>query len=327
MKTIITITAFLAIHFGLSSQTQFESQYMELDSTFVSIRMSGDKEKVGYLVEQNQDYLVLWTDLLGRIRIPKYEIERIEEVNEETYVADKDQAPHYSGRYHLLFNGLPQKKGSSTLGLTVASADYQYSSTEYTTVGAVGSWFALSAIASMKHSVPLKDKLYLNMGAYAGGGYVGLVALPYISATYGTERANVTLGGGFSFASYESWDGEWSATFMAAATIPMGDRVQWVTEGVWVLPKSQSYSYSWQDSNGDQVGYTEEFSTYGMGYLISAIRIPLGKSNQLQVGLQLGIDQWSYTDTYYGGEYAGEYYSASYTDYMPLPLVSYSKSW
>lgn len=327
MKTIITIAAFIAIHIALSAQTQYESQYMELDSTFVSVRMSGDKEKVGYLVEQDQDYLVLWTDLLGRIRIPKYEVERIEEVNEETYVADKDQVPHYSGRYHLLFNGLPQREGSSTLGITAASIDYQYSLSNRTTAGVVGSWLALSAIASLKHSFPLRDKLYLNVGGYAGGGYVGFVALPYVTATYGTERANITFGGGFSFASYESWDGEWSGTFMAAATIPLGDRVQWVTEGVWVLPRKQTGGYEWLNANGEYEGYTSEYTSYGLGYVISAIRIPLAKNNQLQVGLQIGVDQWSYKDSYYGGEYDGESYSASYTDYMPLPLISYSKSW
>jgi len=300
MKQVIVLTFLMFVTVGLKAQTQYASQYMELDSTFVSIKMFDNKEKIGHLVEQNEDYLVIWTEVLGRVQIPKYLVDRIEEVDEVTYVAVEDRIPHYSGRYHLLFNGLPQRKGSSTLGLTIASADYQYSLDENTTLGIIGSWLGLGAMASFKHSEQIAKNLYGTLGIYAGGFWVseGFV-LPYISMTYGNERANVTFGGGLSYIGYETSASKWSPSLFAAATIPLGERVQWVSEGAWAMPQTI------------ESRYYDDYSIYGLGYIISAFRFPLKNNAQVQAGMQIGYD-----------EYQGKVYAVG-----ALPLLSYSKSW
>lgn len=313
MKSLFSLITLMFLTLCSKAQNQPNSQIERPDSILVKVHLNGGDERMGYLVELDQEKVVLWTDVLGRISIPKYAVKYIEELNEDDLIPASERTPHYSGRYHLLCNGLPQYKGAKTRSFTLGSIDYQWAKSERLTVGVVGS-YALTAIGNVNYSVPLLKNLYGSVGGHLGLSYaLGGIFVPYASITYGTAKANITLGGGFAHISFWSWDGEFTPQAFAAATIPVGKKVQWVTETFWT--KRQNFSETYII---DGIPETTYESSYGTGYGTTAIRIPLKNSNCIQIGLIAGFSTW--TDYYIPNENYVEAVGA-------LPLISYSKSW
>lgn len=79
MKNVPAIFFILVLSFKSNTQTRYASQYLELDSSSAVITRIDGKEKNRYMVEQDDQRDFLWTELLGRVRIPKSGGERLRE--------------------------------------------------------------------------------------------------------------------------------------------------------------------------------------------------------------------------------------------------------
>lgn len=179
---------------------------------FIVIKNDGT-EFIGYLVSQDERDVVLDTENIGRVAIPRHEIREIKEVDQGdlrdgVYIGN----PIFSSRYFLTTNGLSMKKGDSYALISLYGPEAHFSLADNFTLGGITTWIGVPLVVSLKYSIHVNDNLHFGVGALAGTlswydfGSVG--GLAYGSVTLGNHINNLTISGGYVGISAISIDGE-----------------------------------------------------------------------------------------------------------------------
>ncbi|MEO0898886.1 MAG: hypothetical protein AAFY71_20910 [Bacteroidota bacterium] len=161
-----------------------------------------------FLSDDGREVLVLTEDL-GKVYIPKHEIEKIEPLKADdfrngNFVGDDP----FSTRYFITTNGLPIKKGDNYGMLSIYGPEAHFSVADNFNVGFMTSWAATPAILSMKYSTQIEEKVHFGVGALVGVNpffFPGYGGLAFGSLTLGDRKGNITFTGGY--AGVSSMDG------------------------------------------------------------------------------------------------------------------------
>jgi hypothetical protein len=160
-------------------------------------------EFIGYILSQDEREVLIETQNIGRVVIPKHEIREIREVTQRdmrdgVYVGSNI----FSSRYFLTTNGLSMKKGEHYALINWYGPEAHFSLADNFTLGGMTTWVGVPVILSMKYSIPVTDNFHIGLGVLAGTlswydfGSVG--ALGYASLTIGDHNNNLTLSGGYA---------------------------------------------------------------------------------------------------------------------------------
>ena len=160
-------------------------------------------EYIGTILSQDDREILIETETIGRVIIPKHEIREIREVNDRemrhgVYVGDNI----FSSRYFITTNGLSLKKGENYALINLYGPEAHFCLADNFTLGGLTSWIGVPIIASMKYSIPVTENLHFGLGVLAGTlswydlGSVG--ALGYASVTLGNNNNNITFSAGYA---------------------------------------------------------------------------------------------------------------------------------
>ncbi len=187
------------------------------DTTLVKIETTDGNEFMGQVVNEDDNKIVIKTEKLGEITIPKTDIKRRETVQVQQIKEGKYWFPNpQSTRYFWSPNGYGLKKGEGYYqNIWVLWNQFSYGVTDYFSVG--GGIIPLflfggaptPVFATMKFSIPVEEnKVNIAAGAIAGtilGESETGFGIVYGLSTFGSPDANVTFGLGYGFAG-----GEWA---------------------------------------------------------------------------------------------------------------------
>lgn len=171
---------------------------------------------IGSVITQDSLTLVLKTESLGEIRIPRMNIKSQTELKEVKKVGSEFWLPNpQSSRYFWAPNGYGLEKGSSYYqNIWILYNQFSFGLADNFSMGAgVVPMFLFAGTATPfwivpKFSIPVvENKFNIGTGAFLGtiiGEDVGLFGLLYGTTTFGSRDKNISFGLAYGFAG-----GEW----------------------------------------------------------------------------------------------------------------------
>jgi len=157
-------------------------------------------EFLGAIKSYDARELLISTEKIGDVYIPKHEIKEIKEVSPKQYKEFSGEEL-FATRYFITTNGLPIKKGDNYIQWNIYGPDFQFGIADNFGIGIMTSWAAIPVILNAKYSIKLGEKTNMALGALLGTGTwvypdFGL-ALPFASLTYGNRKNNLTFSAGY----------------------------------------------------------------------------------------------------------------------------------
>ncbi|MEX0982043.1 MAG: hypothetical protein WD577_05885 [Bacteroidales bacterium] len=159
-------------------------------------------EYVGIILQEDAREILIQTESIGEIFIPKHEIKSIEELRDQDYRGGKYLGENIlATRYFLTTNGLPMKKGDSYAIIQLYGAEYQLAIVDNLTVGGMTSWLGVPIIGTAKYAINIVDNFSASVGLLAGTGswasWDSYGLLPFGTLTVGNNRLNLNFSAGY----------------------------------------------------------------------------------------------------------------------------------
>ncbi len=194
---------------------------------------------IGSVITQDSLTLVLKTESLGEIKIPRMNIKSMNELKEVKKVGKEFWLPNpQSSRYFWAPNGYGLEKGSSYYqNIWILYNQFSFGLTNNFSIGAgVVPMFLFAGTATPfwivpKFSIPVvENKFNIGTGAFLGtiiGEDVGLFGLLYGTTTFGSRDKNISFGLAYGFAG-----GQWLKVpvFNISSMIRTGPKGYFITE-------------------------------------------------------------------------------------------------
>jgi hypothetical protein len=207
-KTRITMKNFLLfLIFCCSLLANAQVAKSEGDTLKYLIIRNNGIEYVGQILSDDGRELLILTQQLGKIYIPKSEVKSVTLVDEQTDF----KAGEYLGtgvfttRYQFTTNAFPIKKGENYALINLYGPEVHFGIMPNLSVGIMATWAASPIALALKYTIPTQNPL-LNFGVgtiMASSGYLnqakGYGGLHWGMATYGTRRSNATLSLGYGY--------------------------------------------------------------------------------------------------------------------------------
>jgi hypothetical protein len=211
MKTtiigVLSVIMFVSVQIIVFAQDTTTDQQSQ-KPVIVIVKNDGSRF-VGTIISEDAREVLIETQSLGQVYIPRHEIKEIREAvpGEISSKGEFIPAEVFSTRYFITTNGLPVKKGETYMLMSLFGPDFQFGVSDNLGLGILTTWFATPIIGSLKYSIPINEKTSVGLGALAGtGSWVwpefGLI-LPYGVITSGDRVRNINLSLGYGGVTYK----------------------------------------------------------------------------------------------------------------------------
>ena len=235
--SIFLIFTFSSISFGQTETSLEEVKYK-------IIKQNGSSF-VGKIVSRDARDILLETENIGLVYIPKHEIDEIILLMSEE---EEVSGGLFSTRYFLTTNGFHINKGDNYIQWNLFGPDFQFGVAENVTLGIMTSWVGMPIIGTAKYSRQISEKLYGGVGFLGGTGswafpQYGLM-LPFGFLSTGNRVNNLNFSAGYGLIFAERYESHYT-----------------------LINTPTDYSTNEYQSNGEQVNYSEGrplFSIAGM---------------------------------------------------------------
>lgn len=285
-------------------------------------------EFLGTIISYDARELLIRTEKIGDVYIPKHEIKEIKEVNPEQYKEFSGEEI-FATRYFITTNGLPIKKGENYIQWNLYGPDFQFGIADNFGIGVMTSWAAIPVIVNAKYSIKLGKNTNLALGALLGTGSWAYpdfgLALPFASLTFGNRKNNLTFSAGYgglfySESNFNPYDPNYKDKYSEGRTLisiagmakispkfslifdsfisPWGTEktyTDWIDTTPWDY--KETHVYNW-------VATKRKVKSPGLAILLPGIRWQMKPDAAFQFG---------FTGFYYDGEFAP----------FPIPMVQW----
>lgn len=196
LQSYLSIALLISVICSASLNAQVEERTKSI------VTKNDGTEYVGVILKQDAREILLQTETVGEVIIPKHEIKSIEEFTGEKYTSAKYASSNiFASRYFFSNNGLPMKKGESYAMIHLPGAEYQVAIVDNLTIGGLTSWIGVPIVASAKYAIRITDYFNLAVGALGGtlswAGWNNYGVMPYGSVTVGNPSLNLNFSGGY----------------------------------------------------------------------------------------------------------------------------------
>ena len=218
MRTISTIICFLILFAvgelkaeTFSKTDVVSSQIEQTDTTkakqlYLVTKLNKTEYVCEILSDDGREVLIL-TDQLGKIYIPKSDISSIEKIKDKSSVVRGEyyEAGPFTTRYSFTTNGFPLKKGSNYAIVNLSGPEVHFAVTDNFSVGIMSTWIASPFVFVLKQSFKSSNEnIHYSVGALLGtSGYLGNFSyfggLPFANVTFGDVKKNLTISAGYGF--------------------------------------------------------------------------------------------------------------------------------
>ncbi len=201
--------AFVFITFDVNATTPTESVLMDsIDNEQLYLIVKNNNiEYVGCILMDDGREVLINTEKLGKIYIPKADIRAIEKISDTRAIIRGEyfSAGPFVTRYIFTTNALPVKKGMNYARINLYGPEVHFALSDNFSLGILTSWIVSPFVVSAKYSFSTKNsKLNYSIGTLLGNsGYINNMktwgGLHYGNVTYGTPKDNVTIGAGYGY--------------------------------------------------------------------------------------------------------------------------------
>ena len=204
---LILVFLFTALANGASAQDYADS----LGVVQYRITKQDGGVLVGKMKKNDAVEVILVTDNLGDVVIPKHMIREIKELKASDLYKDGSLRPSngFHTRYFLTTNGFGMRKNESYVQWNLFGPDFQVAVSEKVTAGVMTSWIGVPLIGSIKTTFPVGEGVRLGLGALAGtGSYAApsfFFTLPFAAVTVGNQRKNFNIAGGYGLIAFQQY--------------------------------------------------------------------------------------------------------------------------
>ncbi len=278
----------------------------------------------GVIIYEDAREVIIVTEHLGEVAIPKHEIREIREISAIDYRDGVFVGEElFATRYFLTTNGLPVNKGESYIQWNLFGPDFQFGINDNFGIGIMTSWIAIPVVGTIKRSWQLGENTHMAAGGLLGTGSwsrpdIGLV-LPYAAITSGNRSRNINLSLGYGGLWYTEEDYNWVTDrtvkrryregrflFSVAALAKINQNFSFVFDSFFMLrgPYRTETDYVWSHSLQNYVQVNTEKRAPGLAVFSPGLRWQTRPESAFQFG---------FAGVRYKGEFAP----------MPIPVVQW----
>ena len=166
-----------------------------------------NSQYIGTILSQDAREVLILTEKLGEIIIPKHEIKEIRELQPDDYKGGVFIGEEFfATRYFLTTNGLPVKKGESYTQWNIFGPDFQFAVADNLGLGIMTSWVGMPIVGTIKYSINLGETFNMALGGLLGTGSwakpgFGMM-LPFTAFTMGNRTHNINFSTGYGLVFY-----------------------------------------------------------------------------------------------------------------------------
>jgi hypothetical protein len=188
------------------SYAQTDSTKVENEKLYVITKNDGT-QYIGKIISDDGRELLIVTEKLGKIYIPKSEVKEIKEVlnSEDIKNGEFQEIGPFSTRYYFTTNAFGIKKGEDYAMIHLYGPEVHFALTDKFSLGIMSTWIASPIALAAKYSFENeKNKVHFSLGSIVGSsGYLsnfrGFGGLHWASVTYGQRKQNITFSAGYGY--------------------------------------------------------------------------------------------------------------------------------
>lgn len=151
--------------------------------------------------------VLIYTEKLGKIYIPKSEIMSIEKIQDTKSIVRGEyyEAGPFTTRYSFTTNALPIRKGSNYAIVNLYGPEAHFALSNRFSIGVMSTWIASPFVVALKYSFKTKnEKLNYSLGTLIGtssyiNSFRGFGGLYFGNVTFGNAKKNLTLATGYAY--------------------------------------------------------------------------------------------------------------------------------
>ena len=310
MKAFKATFFFVIIFFvgGLKAETAkgtniVSTQIQQTDTTktkqlYLVTKLNKTEYVCEILSDDGREVLIL-TDQLGKIYIPKSDISSIEKIKDKSSVVRGEyyEAGPFTTRYSFTTNGFPLKKGSNYAIVNLSGPEVHFAVTDNFSVGIMSTWIASPFVFVLKQSFKSSNEnVHYSVGALLGtSGYLGNFSyfggLPFANVTFGDVKKNLTISAGYGFlGSFSDSNFGVGAPILSIAGITkVGAKASFIFDSMFgfISSKTASYNYVYP-----YTPYNSTANSFGF-CLMPGMRFQTKENSAFQVSLA-GVSIYDY---------------------------------
>jgi len=292
---------------------------------------------IGEILSDDGREVLIETEALGKIYIPKADIASIKKIEEVESLMPGNfrEAGPFISRYYFTNNALPFKKGDDYAMVQLYGPEVHFSVADNLSIGVMSTWIASPIGLAAKYSIKTgNEKVNLSLGTIMfSSGYLfqarGWGGLHWGSLTYGVPGKNITFSSGFGYvdliensrSTFETGLQKLNrgSVSSVAGIFPVGERSSFIFDSMVSFSEQRNYqSYGgYYDINGDYVSgmITYDSGTQMSAFLMPGMRFQKHERRAFQIALA-GVIQYSSIGFYSGS-------TTARTRTFPVPMCSW----
>lgn len=201
-------TFLLFVLFLLATQwSAITAQVVPVDTNLYRVVKYNNQEYIGRILNDDGREVLLETSSLGKIYIPKSDIQSITIIHREIDFVNEEYRGIgvFTTRYQFSTNAFPIQKHDNYALINLYGPEVHFSVSKNFSIGVMATWIASPIVLALKYTIPTRnEKLNFGFGTLLGSvGYLnkgkGYGGLHWAMATYGDRKNNVTLSLGYSY--------------------------------------------------------------------------------------------------------------------------------
>jgi hypothetical protein len=299
MKKLLFLSLFLFfINYSFSQIVNSTSS----DTVLYLITKTDGTAYTGKILSDDGREVLIETQTLGKIFIPKSTIKSIEKITDKSSIIGGKYEPvgPFTTRHAFTTNALPIKKGENYAMVNLYGPEVHFALSDRFNFGIMSTWIASPLAIAMKYSIPTSNpNLNYSVGTLIGtSGYFdsfsSLGGLHFANVTSGNRKKNITFSAGYGYLTpvgfNSSIDFIHGAIFSIAGIAKVGAKASFVFDSMFG-------NFGFNDGSSDRVTAI---------FLMPGIRFQTKENRAFQASLA-GV-------TIFGGGYISSF---------PLPTVSW----
>jgi len=312
MKTFFLYPMIFVLYLASITPSIAQETSAEQEPPTIHVITKNDGSRfVGEILFQDAREVLIKTEELGEVYIPRHEIRHIREATAEDLLKTGEFTPAeiFATRYFITTNGLPVEKGETYMLMSLLGPDFQFGVGDNLGLGVLTTWIGTPLIGSIKYSIPINDELSAGLGLLLGTGSWTwpdfALALPYGVVTWGDRIRNINFSFGYGGVTYKveeyvfhgnqstinrrrENEGNFLISFAGMAKVSRNFSLVFDS---FIVPRTgtitETYDYSYWDPNTGQ--YVEDIreetrNKYGIAIFLPGLRFQTNPNSAFQFG-------------------------------------------
>ena len=219
---------------------------------------------IAKIISDDGRELLLETEALGKLYLPKSEVKRISKIEDVGEIKDgefREESP-FTTRYAFTNNALPIKKNSHYTMVNLFGPEVHFAINDRFNIGVMSTWIGTPLVAVGKFTIPTSnEKINFSIASMIGSsGYLqsfrGFGGLHWGTVTFGDRKNNISISAGFGYLNPGTPNYNWNGN---TETITYGTTDQYVI-GEYTSEEGQMSTYT--DYQYDPVTGVTEVVTF-----------------------------------------------------------------